>query len=362
LVSLRTAMAAAYNAPVSEASEPSSLPARVAAALSRELDAPVRVAALAPLLGGACQDAYDVTLELPGGRERVALRSDAQRSLPGSLARRAEFEVVRAAVAAGVATPRARWLTRDLVRPGADAYFLDWIDGEAIGRRVVKAPELAAARAGLGDALAATLAAIHTITPASAPRLIEAGLAPPSAAPAVAAIAALRAMIDGLPASSPAIELALRWLVDHAPPRGEVTLVHGDFRTGNFMVTPAGLAGVLDFEFAHFGDPLEDLGWLCVRDWRFGQLDRPAGGVARRDAFYAAYRAASGRAVPPAAVHFWEVFGNLRWAVGSRYQGERYLSGAESDLELIAIAHRAAEMEHEALRLIERGPTPGSAP
>lgn len=339
------------------------LPRAVEALLSERTGGPVKVRALAPLFGGACQDNYKVDLtfsasagELQGDR-RMVLRSDANQSLPGSVGRKEEFDVIRAAVRAGVRTPAARWLSEGLVRQGAHAYFLDWVEGEAIGRRVVKHPELAAARERLPEELAAELAKIHTITRASEPALAS-GLDRGRAAPGAvgAALAFARASADAMKEPHPAVELALRWLADHAPAREEETLVHGDFRTGNFMVTPAGLSAVLDWEFAHFGDPMEDVAWLCLRDWRFGQLKLPAGGVARRDRFYQAYARASGREVDPVKVHWWEVMGNVRWGVGSVMQGERYLSGEESDLELIAIARRAVEMEYEALRLIERGP------
>jgi aminoglycoside phosphotransferase (APT) family kinase protein len=131
--------------------------------------------------------------------------------------------------------------------------------------------------------------------------------------------------------------------------------VHGDYRTGNFLVTPDGLAAILDWEFAHFGSPYEDLAWISVRDWRFGRLDLPIGGFAKREPFYAAYEKASGRTVDLTQILWWEVFGNLGWAVGSVFQGERYLSGAQTDLELVAVARRNVEMEFEALRLIRRG-------
>jgi aminoglycoside phosphotransferase (APT) family kinase protein len=161
----------------------------------------------------------------------------------------------------------------------------------------------------------------------------------------------MRDMLDAHGAPRPALELALRWLDDHKPTKSEVTLVHGDFRTGNFLVGPDGLQAVLDWEFARWGTPAEDLAWLCVRDWRFGRLDRPVGGFARREPFYQAYEEASGRRVDPDEVFFWEVVGNLRWAMGSLHQGRRYAEG-EHDIELIAVARRASEMEWEALRLI----------
>jgi aminoglycoside phosphotransferase (APT) family kinase protein len=319
----------------------------------------VAVRELKPLPGGACQDNYRIDLNLTAGEvagdRRMVLRSDARRSLPASLNRREEFEVIQAALAAGVKTPAVRWLTQGLVREGAFAYFMDWVDGEAIGRRVVRNSELAEARQRLPEQLAEALSKVHSVNPANAPNLRFSNLASPDAAPAPAAIESIRRQIDGLPEPHPALELALEWLIENAPASFERTLVHADFRIGNFMVSPRGLGAVLDWEFAHWGDPFEDLGWLCVRDWRFGQLAKPVGGIARRDIFYAAYQRASGRSVDPKRVHYWEVAGNVRWATASIYQGERYLSGEESDIELLGVARRAVEMEFEALRLIEQG-------
>ncbi|MEQ1507634.1 MAG: phosphotransferase family protein, partial [Myxococcota bacterium] len=206
--------------------------------------------------------------------------------------------------------------------------------------------------------LAAALAAIHRITPdAGAPSLSEvphsAGPGPGGGRTATAAILAFnRQQLDALPQPRPALELVVRWLEAHAPPDREVVLAHGDFRTGNFMVGPAGLTAVVDWEFAHWGSPADDLGWLCVRDWRFGRAARPAGGLERREAFVEAYLAAGGRSVTPAELHWWELAGNLRWAAGAHWQAQRVLSGAETDLELLAIGRRACEIEYEALRLI----------
>ncbi|MDP1827345.1 MAG: phosphotransferase family protein [Archangium sp.] len=303
-----------------------------------------------PLHGGACQENFRVELKVDGAPLRLALRSDAPTSLPGSIKRRVEFEVIRAAVKAGVKTPGVRWLEPNLLRDGADAYFLEWAQGEAIGRRIVRNPELEAARAKLPTELAQTLAKLHTVTPATALPFS----APPQG-PARAALDDLRKMLDGLPGVYPAVEFALGWLHARLPKTGEVVLVHGDFRTGNFLVTPEGLSALLDWEFSHFGSPYEDLAWISVRDWRFNRLDKPIGGFAARAPFYEAYEQASGRKVDVEQVLWWEICGNLRWAVGSVFQGERYLSGEERDLELIAIARRNVEMEFEALRLIRRG-------
>ncbi len=316
----------------------------------------VTVEELAPLTGGACQDNYRVALcGLDGGsdKQRFALRSDAARSLAGSIGRREEFAVIAAARRAGVSTPQARWLREGLVSEGRHAYLLDWVEGEAIGRRVVKAPALAEARARLPAQLAGELAKIHSITPELAPEVATLSMVTtPADDPCDGALRFLREMLGTLPEAQPSIELVCAWLAEHKPTPVAPRLVHGDFRVGNFMVGPEGLRAVLDWEFAHWGDPAEDVAWLCVRDWRFGELALAAGGIARRDDFYRAYEHATGTTLDRARVRWWEVMGNARWAAGSVQQGERYLSGDEQDIELVAIARRAAEMQWEALRLL----------
>ena len=99
----------------------------------------------------------------------------------------------------------------------------------------------------------------------------------------------------------PVFELALRWLADHDPgPSKEVTLVHGDFRHGNLIIGPDGVRAVLDWELAHLGDPMEDLGWICVNSWRFGEIDKPVGGFGSREELFAGYEE-GGRKVDPDA-------------------------------------------------------------
>ena len=326
---------------------------RIEAALAHE---GVRVRSALPLAGGACQDNLLLDLDVIGQPRRLVLRSDPTTWLPGSLTRRQEFPVIQAALAAGVRTPAVRWLCEDLVRPGASAYFMDFAPGVAIGRQVLRSPELAAAREGLLDELASELAKVHSIRLDEHPELPIGALGVAlDGDPVDAALRFARGMVDEMHEPHPALELAIGWLHAHRPAVHEIVLVHGDFRTGNFLLVPDGLSAVLDWEFAHWGVPAEDLAWLCVRDWRFGAIDRAAGGFASRADLFHAYERESGRTIDPREVHWWEVMGNVRWAAGSVYQGERYLGGQASDIELIAIARRAAEMEYEALRLIETG-------
>ena len=307
-----------------------------------------------PMTGGACQENFALKLRVDGEPLRLCLRSDALTSLPGSIARRQEYEVIRAAVSEGVPTANAQWLTEGLTRDDASAYFLDWLDGEAIGSRVTKHPKYDVARRHLPGQLAKALAAIHRITPETHGELpLNREPFLKTSNPLEATLSFVRSMLDTLPEARPASELVWQWLRSTMPNADRLTLVHADFRTGNFMINADGLVGVLDWEFAHWGDPVEDLGWLCVRDWRFGSIHRPAGGLTTRADFCALYEEAAGVKISPAHLHWWEVCGNLRWGVAAAIQGQRYLAGG--DFELLAIPRRAVEMEYEALRLIEVG-------
>ena len=120
------------------------------------------------------------------------------------------------------------------------------------------------------------------------------------------------------------------------------------------MVGPDGLRGVFDWEFAHIGDPAEELAWPCVRSWRFGQDAKRMGGVGSFEEFLEAYLQAGGRSVDPYVVDYWEILGNFRWAVGCISQAYRHLSGQAPSVELASLGRRTAEMELELLDLIEK--------
>ena len=131
----------------------------------------------------------------------------------------------------------------------------------------------------------------------------------------------------------------------------EVTLVHGDFRHGNLIIGPDGVRAVLDWELAHIGDPMEDLGWICVNSWRFGEIDKPVGGFGTREELFAGYEAA-GRRVDPARVKFWEVMGTLRWGVMCCGMMQRFRIGPEHSIERAMIGRRSSETEIDLLRLL----------
>jgi aminoglycoside phosphotransferase (APT) family kinase protein len=129
-------------------------------------------------------------------------------------------------------------------------------------------------------------------------------------------------------------------------------LLHGDFRVGNFLVDSKGLNGIVDWEFCRMGDPLEDLAWPCLRDWRYGNGEAQLGGIGAREPFIQAYERASGRTIDRKAIDYWEILGNLRWAVTCLSQANRHLSGGDLSVELASLGRRSAEMQMEMLRLI----------
>ncbi|MDX6432679.1 MAG: hypothetical protein QOE54_5045, partial [Streptosporangiaceae bacterium] len=160
-----------------------------------------------------------------------------------------------------------------------------------------------------------------------------------------------QALLEATGRPHPALELAVRRLELQRPPQGRTAVVHGDFRHGNFIVGPDGLRAVLDWELAHLGDPLEDLGWLCVKAWRFGS-PLPVGGFGGYEQLVGAYEKAAGVRVDRHALRWWEMFGILKWAVVCVMQAERHLSGGERSIELAALGRRVAENEWDLLRML----------
>jgi aminoglycoside phosphotransferase (APT) family kinase protein len=309
------------------------------------------VHALVQLAGGASQEAWALDLETTEGMRRaLVMRRDMGGALTyAALSREREFAVLTAAHAAGVPVPEP--FAEPVEIDGKWAFFMARIDGEAVGRRLVQDPAFVAAREGLPDQLAAALATIHAVDWRAAG--LAAVLGEPPSRAIDREIERLYRELDSLDEPHPALEIALRWLHLHRPSAAEErVLVHGDFRIGNVLVGPQGLNAVLDWEFAHLGDPYEDVAWLLVRAWRFGKDALEAGGIAERETWLRAYERASGRNLDRAVVTYWEIVGNVKWAIGARMQAQRHLDGLERSIELASLGRICVEMEAEALRLI----------
>ncbi len=300
--------------------------------------------------GGAIQENWALDVVLAGGpragHHALVLRTDAASRVASSHTRAEEFALLTVAWAAGVTVPEPIALATDTELLGKPFYVMRRLEGNAAGHVLVRDDKWTGDRRVLAQRLGGELARIHAIAP---PQAGLDFLAVPEGQPARATLRALRLWLDGYRMARPALEWGLRWLDRHAPPRGAVSLVHRDFRTGNYMVDDHGLTGILDWEFAGWGDPDEDIGWFCAKCWRFGAIDREAGGIGAREDFYRGYEEASGRRIAPEAIRYWEIMAHARWAVVALQQGERHVAGAEPSLELALTGRRIAELEYDLL-------------
>jgi aminoglycoside phosphotransferase (APT) family kinase protein len=330
----------------------------VTAALSRYLcDATgarsAAIEALRLLPNGAIHENWRLDVVLAGGtlagRRSLVLRKDAATTLGIGLDRTREFAVLRAVHAAGVPAPEPLYLCEDPSVIGEPFLLMQRLPGEAAPQRLVDGA-LGGDRAALIADLAGALAAIHAIPPQGA-ALAALGKAPEDAAQTN--LAEWAELLAGDPDPHPVAEWGIRWLRRHAPPPVPPVLCHGDFRTGNFLADARGLTGILDWEFAHWSDPLADLAWFCLGCWRFGAYAREAGGIAARAAFVEAYERASGVVVAPERLRWWEVLAALRWLVIALLQRDRWRLHGERSLDLALTGRRPAECEFEILKLTE---------
>jgi aminoglycoside phosphotransferase (APT) family kinase protein len=311
--------------------------------------------------GGAIQENWGVTLDVTGGphagRYDVVVRMDAPSALAASHSRMREYELLRVAFRAGVMVPEPLWACDDDRVLGRPFFVMRRVAGSAAGHRLVRIERTPEQASALTIQLAEQLARIHAIGPTAGTLDF---LDIPDEMPALAAVGAYRVALDALDDASPGLEWALRWLELSAPPPGNLVLCHQDFRTGNLMVDDHRLTGVLDWEFAAWGDPLSDIGWLCAHCWRFGRDDRPVGGIGQRDGLYEAYAAASGRSIDPTHVRYWEVMAHVRWAIIALQQADRHLSGRETNLELALTGHVVPELVFEAALMTGPDQWPGA--
>jgi len=304
----------------------------VALGLAEQLAARLggEVADLSRMVGGASRETWSLTLD---GRPLV-FRCDPPGALrAGGMPR--EAALLRAAGAAGVPVP-------EVVDVDDDSIVMSRLDGETIARRILRDDAYATTRSRLPAQLAHAAAALHQGVAVDAVPDLAADADP---------LATLRDMLDGFGEPHPAFELGLRRLADQRPEPVGQTVVHGDFRLGNIVVDGDGLLGVLDWELAHVGDPVEDLGWMCVRSWRFGGR-LPVAGLGTREQLLSDYAAAGGAEVEPESLWWWEAYGTLRWGVICVQQAATHLTGAVRSVELAAIGRRVCEVELDLLDML----------
>jgi aminoglycoside phosphotransferase (APT) family kinase protein len=298
------------------------------------------------LSGGASQETWSFDIVHAGGNVGAILRR-APTGYGAAPTRAAgldaEAQLMQLAFEAGLPSPRVLHVLRPADGLGT-GFVMQRVAGETIARKILRDAQFAGARPKLARQLGRIAAGIHALPRAKLPQLRQ--------MTAAKEIGELERDYRSLDWPKPVFELTLRWLGDHDPgPPDEVTLVHGDFRHGNLIIGPDGVRAVLDWELAHLGDPMEDLGWICVNSWRFGEIDKPVGGFGSREELFAGYKSA-GRKVEPERVRYYEVMGTLRWGVMCGGMMQRFRTGPEHSMERAMIGRRASETEIDLLRLL----------
>ena len=285
------------------------------------------------LAGGASKEAWAVDAD---GAPLLVRRAAVGVIHRHTLSLQHEFEVLRVMHDAGVKVPRPVVYLPDLA--GREAFVMERIPGETIGRRIVRMEPVPP---GLPLQLAEELAKIHAVPPGELPFLGE---------------ASLERMVDELDEFGephPAIELGLWWLRENRPEPREPVVVHGDYRIGNVAVDEHGLVGILDWEFAHLDDPARDASFGLVRAWRFGVDGLRLGGIGEVEPYLERYNELTGSEIRPEELDYWEVAGNVGWAIGCLTQAQRHLSGQDRSVELAILGRLGAEVEYEICHLLE---------
>lgn len=297
------------------------------------------------LSGGASQE----TWALAGSGKSTILRrapggTSAARS-SAAIGLQAEAKLIQAAAQAGVPVPDVFHVLDD--RDGiGDGFLMSHVLGETIARPILRNDEFQSARAVLAAQCGSALSSIHSIPTDGLPPELE-------HSDGLSQIARYEDIYRAFNAPRPVFELTLQSLKANAPAPGPSVLVHGDFRLGNLMVDEDGLAAVLDWELAHLGDPREDIAWLCVNSWRFGQSQNRVGGFGQLEDLLSSYNQQTGSAITAAEIDWWEMLGSLKWGIMCMIMYEAFRSGADASVERAAIGRRVSETEIDLINLLE---------
>jgi len=302
------------------------------------------------LSAGASRETYRLKVTTGGKEKLLALRraGDEGKSPMGQgPGLDVEAKLFKAARAAGVPGPEILLtLKRD---DGLGAGFvMEWVEGETLGGKIARGTDYFDIRKRLARQCGEILAKLHQIDIASSglARSLE-EFTPEHA------VRKTHAAYMEFETPQPMIDFTAKWLLANLPDDRPLTLVHSDFRNGNLMIDPKkGVVAVLDWELAHVGDPMRDLGWLVTRSWRFGVPEKPVGGFGDYDDLVEGYESVSGEKVDRHAVRFWEVFGSFWWAVGCLSMAQSYRNGSDTSVERPAIGRRSSECQVDCVNML----------
>lgn len=332
---------------------------RIAAYLAYRMPAArgVTVTNLRRIPGGASRETWSFDAAWEEDRAPCSggfiLRRDPDASLLET-DREREFRIYRALADSPVPVPRALWLESDPAWLDRPFFVMERIDGCWTSAEVLLDPRMERVRPAVAERKLAILAEIHRFD-WQAHDLEFLGVPPSPDVCATRELAHWRGVICAETLEpQPVLEAAMNWLAAHPPPPAQrIALVHGDYRTGNFLFDRRGaIRGILDWEMAHLGDPLEDVAWMCQKSWQYARDGRP-GGLFSREEAYAGYAAASGLTVDPAAVRWWEVLANVKLAAIFLTGARSFVEGRTNEILMAVVGRMVPPLEAELLDLLD---------
>ncbi len=316
-----------------------------------------KIGGLVRLSGGASRETWSFdALKPDGARQPLILKRDpmdrqADKQFEGvpegrlAVDRLTEGRLIQLAGEAGAPAPTVPFFLAADERTTC-GFFTHRLIGETLGRRILREDAYAQARPKLAFQIGHAAACFHGIDLDLLPEMR--GLR------AAAELLHYRAIMDSFHQPHAGFEYGFSWLRERLELAGDrYALNHGDFRNGNILVDGNGLAGVLDWESAHLGNPSADLGWMCVRAWRYGYHDKVVGGFGDVSELLDGYAAGGGGRVRREEIHFWQVFGTLRWGILCMILGFTHIDGEQRSVEYAAIGRRAAETEYDLMLLLD---------
>jgi len=325
--------------------------------LKKSLDGFETLESTKRLTSGASRITFEVSTICKGKPKKLALRiNPADLNEDGLMSQRiapsSEAEVMKLARSAGIPTPEIIYIFDEEDDLG-EGYLMDWMEGESVGSKISRGEEFKAIRPVLAKQCGQILGRLHSIDiSATGLETVLEKLKP------IDYVSQQYKIYKSLKVQRPMIEYVARWLLENPPRDRPLCLVHNDFRNGNLLVNKlSGISGVLDWEIAHIGNPIRDIGWLCTPSWRFGVSKNTVGGFGMLNDLLASYEASGGSKLEQEELKFWMIFGSFWWAIACLLMEKSYENGEDKSIERPIIGRRISECEVDCVNLLIPGKT-----
>ena len=321
----------------------------LASALSKkllEVGIEGKVSNLEPLTGGASKEIWKFEVSNAKQSTKMILRRGSGIEGPLAIKTADEARIQKEVIKVGAPVPIILAVSKKEEELG-DAYIMHFVEGESIARKILRDKEYKKALPILAYQCGEAIAKIHNVD------INNFSFLPKK--PAEDQLEDLYSTYQSFEQPSPVFEYAYLWLKEQDFGNFQESLVHGDFRLGNIIVNADGLQSIIDWELAHIGNPLQDLGWVCGNSWRFGKNDKVVGGFGELEDLLEGYNLISKLKVNKEMVKCWQVFGTFRWGVICLIQAYAHLNGTINSIEKAAIGRRVSETEIDIIDLLFLG-------